>query len=255
MNNGFYCFTQASLLASIKQLTRTFQLASLGQLNIKQSTSRVSGPGSLVILENHRALKHVFVYCKLIRNISYSWTQKTKMKPEYEESKLNHCDIVLQYQRSAAQSKAAESPGTKSRFHLLRIQLTTFICPYQSNDFVKNHRVPVVWFFAESPGTKSRFHLLRIQLTTFICPYQSKESNCKYSAFVVKNRVQFGCCSQLQQQRCATQSKAAGVNRSPVILQKQVNMAIVDCGIINAVLLNQKPYVSYLNHLLCSGEQ
>ncbi|KRZ17130.1 hypothetical protein T11_13658 [Trichinella zimbabwensis] len=32
-------------------------------------------------------------------------------------------------------------------------------------------------------------------------------------------------------------------------------MAIVDCGIINAVLLNQKPYVSYLNHLLCSGEQ
>ncbi|KRX92655.1 hypothetical protein T4E_2580 [Trichinella pseudospiralis] len=94
MNNGFYCFTQASLLASIKQLTRTFQLASLGQLNIKQSTSRVSGPGSLVILENHRALKHE------------------------QESKLSHCDIVrkkssdtiwqvLQYQLSAAQSKAA----------------------------------------------------------------------------------------------------------------------------------------------------
>ncbi|KRZ00527.1 hypothetical protein T11_11364 [Trichinella zimbabwensis] len=35
----------------------------------------------------------------------------------------------------------AESPGTKSRFHLLRIQLTAFICPYQSNDFVRNHRV------------------------------------------------------------------------------------------------------------------
>ncbi|KRZ87394.1 hypothetical protein T08_13940 [Trichinella sp. T8] len=230
MNNWFYCFTQASLLASIKQLTRTFQLASLGQLTIKQSTSRVSGPGSLVILENHRALKHAFVYCKPICNTSCSFTLKTKMKPEYEESKLSHCGIVRK-----------KSPGTV---------LLLFIAAIVKLQLHIKLQVPVVWFFGKSPGTKSRFHLLRIHAHVKI-KLAYEESNCNHGNFVVKNhRAQFGCCLQLQQQRCAAQSSCRGTMKifakkrqieAAVILLQEItgsNLAIVRSCNSNVMLQN-----------------
>ncbi|KRZ54809.1 hypothetical protein T02_11908 [Trichinella nativa] len=257
MNNWFYCFTQASLLASIKQLTRTFQLASLGQLTIKQSTSRVSGPGSLVILENHRALKHAFVYCKPICNTSCSSTLKTKMKPEYEESKLSHCGIVRK-----------KSPGTvlllfiaaiaKLQLHiklqtaLPSLHHTAMDDTYNTNAVLHNRKlqVPVVWFFGKSPGTKSRFHLLRIHAHVKI-KLAYEESNCNHGDFVVKNhRAQFGCCLQLQKQRCAAQSSCRGTMKifakkrqieAAVILLQEItgsNLAILRSCNSNVMLQN-----------------
>ncbi|KRY09204.1 hypothetical protein T12_12257 [Trichinella patagoniensis] len=259
MNNWFYCFTQASLLASIKQLTRTFQLASLGQLTIKRSTSRVSGPGSLVILENHRALKHAFVYCKPICSTSCSSTLKTKMKPEYEESKLSQCDIVrkkspgtvlllfiaaiaklqlhikLQWfgsmenhralnhvfvycifiYNSPPPSNAQNIKAMGNTFSEMVLYNLITVCSYNTNAVVRNRKlqqVPVVWFFGRSPGTKSRFHLLRIHAHVKI-KLAYEESNCNHGHFVVKNhRAQFGCCLQLQQQRCAAQSSCRAMD-------------------------------------------
>ncbi|KRY50944.1 hypothetical protein T03_17728 [Trichinella britovi] len=275
MNNWFYCFTQASLLASIKQLTRTFQLASLGQLTIKQSTSRVSGPGSLVILENHRALKHAFVYCKPICNTSCSSTLKTKMKPEYEESKLSHCGIVRK-----------KSPGTVLLLFIAAIAKLQLHIKLQWFGFLENHRalnhvfvycifiynsppssnaqnikamgntfskmvlVPVVWFFGKSPGTKSRFHLLRIHAHVKI-KLAYEESNCNHGDLIVKNhRAQFGCCLQLQQQRCAARSSCRGTMKifakkrqieAAVILLQEItgsNLAIVRSCNSNVMLQN-----------------
>ncbi|KRY93214.1 hypothetical protein T4D_4692 [Trichinella pseudospiralis] len=92
-----------------------------------------TGPGSLVILENHRALKHE------------------------QESKLSHCDIVRKKSSDTIWQVpvvwfCVKSPGTKSRFrllhhhHMLKIPKTLKKLREQKSncnhgDFVaKNHR-------------------------------------------------------------------------------------------------------------------
>ncbi|KRX18459.1 hypothetical protein T07_8677 [Trichinella nelsoni] len=227
---------------------------------IKQSTSRVSDPGSLVILENHRALKHAFVYCKLICNTSCSSTLKTKMKPEYEPNvnrnqKLSHCDIV-----------GKKSPGTVLLLFIaaiaklqLHIKLQTTIKNVQEawhislqtalpslNDivmddtyntnavrvsnrklqwfgFLENHRaLNHVFIYCEFNSPRLYAHV-KIKLAY-------EESNCNHGDFVVKNhRAQFGCCLQLQQQRCAAQSSCRNHG---------VNLAIVRSCNSNAMLQN-----------------
>ncbi|KRX77517.1 hypothetical protein T06_895 [Trichinella sp. T6] len=204
-----------------------------------QSTSRVSGPGSLVILENHRALKHAFVYCKPICNTSCSSTLKTKVKPEYEplwycQKKITRYSFAIVY---SSNSKAAAAHQAAD--------CIAFSAPYSNG-----RHVPVVWFFGKSPGTKSRFHLLRIHAYVKI-KLAYEESNCNHGDFVVKiHRAQFGCCLQLQQQRCAAQSSCRGTMKifakkrqieAAVILLQEItgsNLAIVRSCNSNVMLQN-----------------
>ncbi|KRY40404.1 hypothetical protein T01_9748 [Trichinella spiralis] len=211
MNNWFYCFTQASLLASIKQLTRTFQLASLGQLynqKPEQSTSRVSGPGSLVILGNHRALKHAFVYCKLICNTSCSSTLKTKMKPEYEwfgslenHRALNHVFVYCKFIYNSPPSNAQNIKVMGNAFSKMVLKNDENFCVNTSQietavillQEITGSNLAIVrscnsnamlqnltrswWFgsFTKSPDTKTRF-VYRI----FLMFMSSKSQNMKH---------------------------------------------------------------------------
>ncbi|KRX58156.1 hypothetical protein T09_7443 [Trichinella sp. T9] len=129
-------------------------------------------------LENHRALNHVFVYCIFIYN-------------------------------SPPSSNAQNIKAMGNAFSKMVLYNLITVCSYNTNAVLHNwklQQVLVVWFFGKSPGTKSRFHLLRIHAHVKI-KLVYEESNCNHGDFVVKNhRAQFGCCLQLQQQRCAAQS-------------------------------------------------